>query len=1277
MTPIHPSSSLWQMFDDHWAKIIERSDELINPQKPHTSSGPSEPIQEDTDALVIIDEVTLFENKSDSGKVDLPEEKLAYLPPRSPKTEQKEEEDDEEILIVEGPEEFHLPPATPKPSPEPPTNPPENGLLDKAKALLKRPVVIAGHNYNTLTPVADAGPVRDAIMSEIGEIRRSVLDGRLLASGELPTLEDPMTSPQNAAPIEEPTVSFESPEMQKEINEFRKKIIAFATFYTLHEVIAGCTPPVNEKDEPVIYQKMISDKLSNPSRSLWDIYRDELGKNLGWVAYFKAGLFYFLFYSLSNFIPKIINELVNSGIHGIRTKLTDVKGSAFLTSEALGYTESILTCINGAMEEFANDAGKNGSLDDYKANAVRKLFSEKRNEKIQASSEKLINLFFPEITFFRWGEGRSFWPIGWIGKGVSSLLNHPTNLLVKWILKTFIIPSVIHTAVQKTISKAPNETYQRNGKLYEVIREQIKKVRENLHNLKENEKPGQSSLLSVAEGQKLATIANLLITIFEAPSIETSANLQNYYKIVKAGSSDALQDAMQKGIVKIGETAVQILYDKKTLDDLLLKTLRASNDTLVSHSNFQDIKNKCSREENELHIEAKALFDQIIQKVIQEKTEADIQAASEKTEKTQSLIRNRLAQMAENFHRLLGIMDWAVRNVDESFARGSDSPFEKYLLDQPAFNHFSREDLHELMYDIRENLDPKILIEKYGLKEEQQEILFVALLGENIVPESAFAAINAFCNQMQDFRQEMDAKALGEKYHLSEADQEILNLALQPLRLQALEMIRSVREMSQTKNEDHLSYPLNEHYLCYALNEQLKGIRSCLSAVDQAMQQPPNASIKLTSLYSPAIQHGQKFAALVEAANIQNFITEEALKKNKEEHQDLLKELQNLENAQAELLDLQQFMQLSGPVAQRVRFLQGDRDPTLKDFHPEEAKRTIREVLQKTKLENSLGPLIDQMQMFIPPTQRKDWDKLEALIFGQIKEDPIKELFKEAFAVWKKLGRGESFNSLAWENHENEFLKKTKDFSYSRAQVMPLLRQVRAFISNDILNAYWHRFLQEVKREEIRRTHQIEEKKEECLERVSVMNSYLDGKFRHLKEVQSVKYLKLQNQIEIIQSQIHKFHGAAIHLQPDTPISTTTTLTTLSAAAGGTIGVLANYFLSPWIAAPLFGVFSSYAASFFSSTAPIDAAKGGAAGLAAAVASAAIPIIPPVVTNAIVGAASLGYVAKEAPNLALGYGQHYITGRLQKILERALTETLKPSTREAFADALLDATAKS
>ena len=273
---------------------------------------------------------------------------------------------------------------------------------------------------------------------------------------------------------------------------------------------------------------------SKPDVSMWEIYKKELGNNLSWAAYSKAYLFYYLFYTASNFIPKLIEELLKSGIGRLsRTFYKKSAPSLTFFSKILTYSNRYLFVMKGAIDEFIDPTKPvHGTLDQYKKEAIDREFKSDFTALIMEDSALLIEMFFPHIQFFSSPENVPFFLPDWFTVAIPRFLNNAVNLLTKTLLKKYIVPSGVRSLLSEHLTDASLEkSFVFSRALYQFIITQVEQIQNNLGKEKSPQQRAAPSLqLNEIDHGQLLTLGHCLLDVFDMPDDETPEAIREYKK---------------------------------------------------------------------------------------------------------------------------------------------------------------------------------------------------------------------------------------------------------------------------------------------------------------------------------------------------------------------------------------------------------------------------------------------------------------------------------------------------------------------------------------------------------------------------------------------------------------------------------------------------------------------------------------------------------------------------------------------------------------------------
>ncbi|MDP1608910.1 MAG: hypothetical protein Q8L98_06320 [Chlamydiales bacterium] len=637
---------------------------------------------------------------------------------------------------------------------------------------LTRPLNVSGTNVNPfskdLTKKADE--IKDEILRRTTEISDKTLSNEHITH----KAGNPLASSFIFSPSVNPIPSPEHIELQqqtdRELKIFTEAITAYTTFLLLHEWAAGQSSPQNS----VIYQTMVQQITKRKQDiSMWEIYKNELGNHLGWFAYSKAYVFYYLFYTSSNFIPKLIEELLKSGIQGSREHFAKSQHLSTLFSKILTLSNRLLFVIKGAIDEFIDpNNSPTTTLDEYKKNAIAKEFKSDFITLIKEDSALLIEMFFPHIEFFSPQENVSFFLPDWMTTEASKFLNNVVNLITKTLLKKYIVPSAVRSILSENLTDASLEkSYVFSRALYQFIIDRVGKIQEDLGKEKPPQKRTSPPLhLSDNDHTQLKTLGHCLLDVFDMPDDETPDAIREYKKSTSL-IYKKIQPQIISTIAKSGETLINILHDPLTLENSFFQLLKSGRKSFKKKETFDQLKANNEQLRDQLYEKFQTLLNAIVDHTVQEEVKPDIQI------KHRLVIFEELKKSAEDNCLQLKILLATMREESHS--------------------------IHQL-------LKPQGKFNPGG---------FVS---------TAFDAMKNFCHLLNSLILELNIQMIDRKYrihNMSAEEKNSLNNSLQPLRKQILQLVRSLQNINIQ----------NGHYLCLAIQEKLDRVLDGLDATKREL----------------------------------------------------------------------------------------------------------------------------------------------------------------------------------------------------------------------------------------------------------------------------------------------------------------------------------------------------------------------------------------------------------------------------------------------------------
>ncbi len=1237
--------------------------------------------------------------ESDDGPNEKMEEKETSSPLREANLDQPDE-----IVVVEPEDPLWLArlkggsgPANPIPDEIVVVEPEAQSWLDWLKEWTEPMMPIDGKDINpfSVSVAEDAVKTRRASAKEIEKIRKEKLPPELISRNAAPPLilSDSVKQKSDVEHDKDVLLVEKRKKTDEELKKFNAAITAYSLFLFLHEYAAGQPFPIEEDEHSITYQKMVrralEPKEGEEHLSLWQVYKEFLGKDLSLFAYIKAFLFYHVFFTISEFVPTLVNALTKGILDSSRKSLIRDETLAYLSSRILSYADTYLHIIDGARITFRKEHHVNGSEDDYIRAALEKSFSRKFEDLIKEDSSKAVDFFLSDsISFCSLGENSSFIVVRKISETFSAVVNFFTNALVRIILKKFIIPSIFRSVIANAIDVSPQKSYIFTRGIYEVATNKVKTIREDL----ENPPPMKEAALPIAGTEKLTDVSRILVTV-----LDTSPNQQ-----------DDLSEDIKIGIEKGGKIALETLHDKKVMEELFASLFSSLYGSLTSEETFQELKEQHDMWEEALNLESDELFTTLTDQAIQEKLSRPSQSLEEQTKSILSNIKaksqaifSQLQQLtpiieriassindpkkalavSERLQKALFFAQQISTSIDGSIASPTKDPekFEEFSILLLAFLHglqdviplFKHPEKTQEAYHQLLSLIPAISsssseaenISASPLQTEELSTLVQQIVSwiqetekeRNIPFEHGFAAIEIFCNLMQKINQQLDLKKIIREHpEMSDAQQKSFDRMLQPIRVEMLKLTGLIQQLNVDQNS---------HYLCAKAERSLNLLLQRWKQTKLQLKKQDTS--QLIHTFAPTLRALQEIIRLHKQLELH--LGEEA-EDLEAKHRELSKLLEIIQEETSITEELRSLIEddTSLPLVARLVHLRQYPDKPLDYFDAKALKRKVLEILIASDLnEPPFTSMIDRMQTYIPPHLRKDWDLFQAFILSQVKEDreDLKALLKGAFEEWKQLPRGRgSFDLDSWKESARQVLEDTP--ATDRENIKALLVQTESFLTkNSIIPVYWNHFCQQIRLKINHRTLQRDQALR-LYQDSTFIPDFLETQFSNLHHLQQTTHTRLQTNLSDVKSLLSNLSNITGRLELGKSYSPTQVITGLGIAGGIVIGGATALVAPAAAGAVALTTIGTVASHFYDphQSRPISAAKGLAVGTLLSVTGPVAPLLA--------GPAIGYYAGQRVKETATEYARDKILPRIKTMRENLFK--LIPKVRKAAAYALLE-----
>lgn len=370
----------------------------------------------------------------------------------------------------------------------------------------------------------------------------------------------PIQNPQ-PAPLEE------SAEMKKlktqtdgHLDQLCKHLTHFAAVYLMREW-AG----IKEGSAANLLQ-LAHEASITKDETVWQLFNKKYPLTT-WQQ-FKAGLMYILFFKtslLSNSIQAYVKTIVND----IRSELTSPKAEkrGNFIKKSLFQARDFLESYNSTTRQYANaTVHVKGGLDGYRKRANQEFYNNNMVNLCDDFSKVLIDKHKPKIQILP--KIPKFFKVEYIA-----------NRVIRYLVKSFILPSVLKTGIEETEEKTSHEYVPFKLAMTEFFRAQFIK----LGTMPPSSGPKTTSQTPIAipGAENLPAVVKQLLTALHLEPFEND-NLQLKKKCEEIGVSPnfvdkRVQDGIQAGIELGFNQLFAHLNNPETAEQLLSSLVEAAS----------------------------------------------------------------------------------------------------------------------------------------------------------------------------------------------------------------------------------------------------------------------------------------------------------------------------------------------------------------------------------------------------------------------------------------------------------------------------------------------------------------------------------------------------------------------------------------------------------------------------------------------------------------------------------------------------------------------------
>lgn len=423
----------------------------------------------------------------------------------------------------------------------------------------------------------------------------------------------------NPLPTNEPTTDWKA-----ETNHELQITIQKSSILT---IIDYMDPTLDEQTALSIVKEVVN----HTDTSIYSAYIKTIGKPLAFFTRARIYCYYF-FYSQCGLISDTLHTLMTHFLDKLRSELILKNGGKNLSAfndRFLIEMSSFLDYYLEAVKDYATTNNVEGSLEVH----ISKRLAAKQKIPHETICREFAQTYIsslPRIPFFQTLKNSQWALVRMLGKFLDSTIGRPLNRIIRKKLET-TVPSLILSSLTKTcnqpteLNKLPFYISITNG-----IIEQLKKFQQQ----QAIDEKTPSPIIHYSESDRLPEVVKKLLEILRLEPYRTQKELRE--NLNKDTSNDLLSREIDKKtnqnleerIIDGCRIFLSYISDQRNSEQILCRMLQLSNASLFDSTlptnpeGWAQLKTQYEACKLEMSYEAKATFQQVIQKSIEERFQA-------------------------------------------------------------------------------------------------------------------------------------------------------------------------------------------------------------------------------------------------------------------------------------------------------------------------------------------------------------------------------------------------------------------------------------------------------------------------------------------------------------------------------------------------------------------------------------------------------------------------------------------------------------------------------
>lgn len=319
--------------------------------------------------------------------------------------------------------------------------------------------------------------------------------------------------------------------------------------------------------------KMTQETLTSRAPSCWDVFKKENFKDLSRLQQLRAALSYFFFC----YATGLIENGIHSAAHALLLEMRSLSGKKEapetlnqVTRNFIQNLDALLFNYSEAHTEVATATTADllpGGLEEHRDRAIKKTVQ----QDFTHISTELAQLIFDRFTFTiplfqQWRNPHTHWPMRYFAHMLASLTTPLVNAITRHMLKTIIIPHLIHQIATQNTSISNQISIAQFFKT---------KLDDFLATIAPTNAPQQtiSHTIKIPYTNTLRSVAGKLLFLLKWEDVsndmpDRTQRMQKIDSLNQEPYAQETQDGLMNALVQIATYTINYLNDPKHMEEL-------------------------------------------------------------------------------------------------------------------------------------------------------------------------------------------------------------------------------------------------------------------------------------------------------------------------------------------------------------------------------------------------------------------------------------------------------------------------------------------------------------------------------------------------------------------------------------------------------------------------------------------------------------------------------------------------------------------------------------